>query len=794
MSHSKPSAPGNLFGTFAIALPVLAVIVELFIGICAEVFFDPIPSLWHLLLILLVPAANLLLLRQARSHQPPPYWMTLLAGAAVAVGAIYALAFLPVMPFALVGLIALGLGLLPMSPLIGLVATVRLLAFTQAERAGRRVLAGAGLGVAAFILADLPATATQLALRWQSAGDGPGAASLMRGLGDEDLLLRLCYGGEGRTAGPASFLLATVNEGMFSPGAAAGTGAARELYFRATGRAFGSSEIAEDRRSRSWDFAFDEDVGGERVGGRAHGVTLAESRIDGSVAAADNLGYLEWTAVFTNDDMVQREARLTLALPEGAVASRATLWVNGEPREASVAGRSAARAAYQSVVSASRDPLLVTTDGPGRLLVQAFPIQPNSSLKLRIGLTAPLAIAPDGRRSLALPALAERNFELAKGLRHQLWIEADAAAGASGANLAAKPIAGGAVQLRGSVDDAALTARRPRIRVAPITERSERTATVAAANKEPAFSVVQSIERAPVRRPDSLHILLDGSASNRASASALKTALGSLPAGLPVSLTIASEQRQGVETAPWSPEQRALFEQAIDGTDFVGGQDNLGALVDALDSANGSGARLLWVHGPQPIAFPGSRARLDQLLERRTDLPALVRYQAEPGPAFTISGSPWFDTARAATPSGSPADDLAALFADQGGGAQWQVTRRRAPAAHAADTSPHIARLWAAGELAGAAPARDKAREEAIALAHRLNIVTPVSGAVVLETEREYATNGLPVPGASDVPTVPEPGTWALLAIAAALLLWFARRRRKAVGGGLSFPAAAALA
>ncbi len=94
------------------------------------------------------------------------------------------------------------------------------------------------------------------------------------------------------------------------------------------------------------------------------------------------------------------------------MASRATLWVNGEPREASIAGRGEARAACESVVRAIRDPLLVTTAGAQRLLVQAFPIPAGGSLKLRIGYTAPFAIASDCKRSPALPAIVERNFDI----------------------------------------------------------------------------------------------------------------------------------------------------------------------------------------------------------------------------------------------------------------------------------------------------------------------------------------------------------------------------------------------
>ena len=60
--------------------------------------------------------------------------------------------------------------------------------------------------------------------------------------------------------------------------------------------------------------------------------------------------------------------------------------------------------------------------------------------------------------------------------------------------------------------------------------------------------------------------------------------------------------------------------------------------------------------------------------------------------------------------------------------------------------------------------------------------MTPVSGAVVLETQQQYDESRLtPVsqtPQAT-VPTVPEPHEWALLLVACAMLTWFAWRGRQ---------------
>ena len=91
--------------------------------------------------------------------------------------------------------------------------------------------------------------------------------------------------------------------------------------------------------------------------------------------------------------------------------------------------------------------------------------------------------------------------------------------------------------------------------------------------------------------------------------------------------------------------------------------------------------------------------------------------------------------------------------------------------------SDHIARLWANERVLELMRSRGD-RAEAVALATRYRLVTPVSGAVVLETKQQYDESRLTPVSQATVPTVPEPHEWALLLIACAALSWWVWRRR----------------
>lgn len=776
MPYKPDISPGGWSLTIAVIFPAFVIGLEFVTGLCAGALFDPIPTPWHLLLVSAVPGVNFLLWRAVR-NEAAPGWLFALAGGSLAISASYALLMLPIMPIAAVGVIFFGIGLLPFAPLFSFIWGMRwTLSFAGEENIGMRVSLGALAGLVLLAAADLPATATFVALG-QYRGDTAQqreAVQWMRNFGDQRVLLRLAYGDTARATGLISFVVSSWDNGLFG-GAQIDSENARELFYRVTGTPFNAVPAPGQGfgERREW-VRWDEDLGGEAVGQRVTGVSLQSSRIDGSIAEADNLGYFEWTAEFRNSDPVNREARFVIAMPEGAVASRATLWVDGEPREAAVAGRAEARAAYQTVaVRQQRDPLLVTTDGGQRLLVQAFPIMASGgTLKLRIGFSAPLSIAHDGRRSVALPAIVERNFDIAADLRHGVWIEGDAPLTAVGTGLAA----GANGSLRGAPTDAELLAHRTRIAVPALTAPSERIGAMPAWEKLPALGVRQTIAPMMVPGEGPLTIVLDGSKGNEGAAKALAGALDAIPLGLPVRLLIAAEDPVDVAAAPWDARQRQRVADAIAGTRFIGGQDNVPALGEALAGMAGGQGTLLWVHGTQPVRFSRSAGRVEQLLERSKALPRLVRYQATPGAAFALDGVRWFETAREVAPSGDIQADLRGVLAELGGGTRWTVTRAEAPA-KGDEGSAHIVRLWGAGQLIDAVDTRGKDRDKAIALARRLNVVTPISGAVVLERAADYTANGLPVPGAEAVPTVPEPHEWALMAVIAALLAWVFRKR-----------------
>ena len=87
----------------------------------------------------------------------------------------------------------------------------------------------------------------------------------------------------------------------------------------------------------------------------------------------------------------QQEALYTFYLPEGAVVTSASLWVDGEERPSYITTRNKAATAYRRIVGREkRDPLLIHWQEGNRVTVRVFPVGQKLPRQFKIGITSPL--------------------------------------------------------------------------------------------------------------------------------------------------------------------------------------------------------------------------------------------------------------------------------------------------------------------------------------------------------------------------------------------------------------------
>jgi hypothetical protein len=432
-TSEKKSQPGVGLILLGGLLPLITLIFELTSHACAGAFFDPIPTWWHVLLVASVPLINGVIIYRIRNGASSVTAPLLVANAAtIVISLFYAVAFAALCIPGLIAIFYFGFGLLPMAPLFGSIACFlchsQLLANTALSRTQqlRAGLIGATSGIACLTAVEFTNTVTRIALEWAD-DENPRTQNqgirLLRWTGNENTMLRACYERPRQFTNLAALVISRENTLNQSE--------ARTIFFRVTGKLFNAvrppSLYSREGRwdmfdEMTWDF--DSAQGGTSVAGRVRGLSLTDSRMDCRIHSQAGLAYLEWTFEFANQSTRQREARTQILLPVDGVVSRLTLWVNGEEREAAFAGRAEMREAYENIVRRSRDPVLVTTSGPDRVLMQCFPVPPNGgTMKTRLGITIPLSTLDQVNGKLQLPRMIERNFNLAHDLEHAVWIE-----------------------------------------------------------------------------------------------------------------------------------------------------------------------------------------------------------------------------------------------------------------------------------------------------------------------------------------------------------------------------------
>ena len=789
----KPFGP--LFFFFGVVYPLTVTLIELFTRMCANTFFDPMPTPAHILLVLLVPLSNLLAGLTARGRiSIPPRALGLMLGVSVAAGAVYCLIMLPLLPLSFLAIIAYGIGLLTFAPYFGLAAGLKAGVWIR-QSASSAYGWGFLLGLALLGAISFQHLGTKIMLG-KAQSDDPdrsrSAIAWLRSLGSERLMQRVCYG-EG--SGAADFVWFQGN--LCDSRSGMDLLKLRDIYYRVHGESYNTRPYRERLFPGNDFFAvgrrrWDADQGSDQIGGRIPTLRLAESRIDGKLDAPAGFVYYEWTQVFRNSDDAQAEARMQVELPHEAVVSRLTLWVNGEPREAVFAGRSQVRQAYQNVVRQRRDPVLVTTSGPDRVLVQCFPVPPNGGMmKIRFGITAPLAATSPQQTRVHLPRILERNFTIGDKVEHAVWIESHAALQSSFAPLQAEQPTTSTTALRGGLDDDRLREEWPVIEAQLETEPP---GSLAEDILNPGHMIRVAREPVAAEAAPGVVLVVDGSRGVGPMLGEIAAALRAAPAGPVITLVIARDQPEVIEAAqPGTKQGNEELAAALERLDLSGGCDNLPGLAKGWDLATViPGSRLLWLHGPQPLIMNELEGLL-QRVERRAEGPRLTAFQLIPGPnriMGDLEGK--FPLANAAR-WGSVQDDLIPLLGGTAPGAPGFELRREVVNTSLAlmwpslvqEPAQHVSRLAARERIEALLDGEisDAERRLALELAVRYRLVTPVSGAVVLENDAQYRAAGLKGPELepSDIPTIPEPEEWALMIVVTvclALAAWFRRRQR----------------
>jgi len=786
-----------------VIMPAISITVEATSHVCAQTFFDPIPTTWHLLMVIFVPLAQLHVWFTIRRGLIERLTLAGWANALViGISLFYSFLYLPLLPLGALMLL-FGIGLLPLAPLLSLVASLVMrqqlgqlgskapkknLAFTK-----KGVLIGLAIVVFLVGLIELPATLTRYGLQMATTGSPLQRAEgirFIRNYGSKNYLLLNCYY---RTGWPTDFI-----GYWLSLGNPVSPTAAREIYYRVTGETFDVSVPPRRVGPRLFpedEIDFDRDQGGVTVGRKLRGLSLASSNLDASVDADGGVGYIQWSMLFRNDSPQQREARAEIQLPPGAVVSRLTLWVNGEEREAAFAGKGKVTQAYRQIVNQRRDPVLVTTAGRDRILVQCFPVPPGGgAMKIRVGITLPLMLENHHHAQMLLPHFNKRNFRIPDEVAHSVWIESKTALGSGNSGLYASQSDPDVYVLRGQLKDEQIANPKSSIQL----DRAYATELVWGRNPfEGAWHIVQqTVEDRKPKHLNRIVLVVDTSGAMREFEPDIQAALRTLPFDFDVKMVLAdstglSEAFLSRGAPPASG--REEIARALSTIEFTGGADNAFALLKAWELAAEKPGHnvIVWIHSPQLLRL-GSVEELRQRWERRPYGPLLYSVQTRPGSDEIEKSLDGVHEVRSVPRTGALQKDLEKLFLQLTGGLPFLELVRTSKTVdaypqspEATQTSDHLARLWAKDEVTRILSLRDEAlNESATSLAVRYQLVTPVSGAVVLETAEQYRAAGLQPVDPGTVPTIPEPEMVILLLIMGMFLAWVVYQKYRKSGRG----------
>ena len=784
-----------------VILPAIAITVEATTKLCAQMLVDPVPTSWHLLLVLLVPLAQLQVWFAIQRKDPTRLRLAGMANAAViGISLFYSIVFLPLIPIAALTLLIV-LGLLPLAPFFSLLTAIimriqlRRIAATAPQkpfpiRAGSFFVL-LGLTLAVIGLVELPAILTRHGLQMATSGSPHSRTEgirFLRDYGNRDYMLRSCYDQFGRSFDLIGFLL--------SQGTSVKATEAREIYYRVTGETFDMSpppRTVNGRVIQQEDYEFDENADGTRTPGIAKGLYLSTSNLDGSVDADGGVGNLNWTIAFQNLSNSNREVRAEIQLPPGAVVSDVSHWFEGTLRETEFTDRS-----LMNMPGPRREDrslrLLVTTTGRDRVMLQSSPVPAyNNAVKIRIGITVPLVLQTKDQARLILPYFVSRNFHILHHTRHWILIDSKHPLN-SDFGLALHSVARSdtnGYQLWGQFSDADLMRPETALRLA----RTDSDHGIWSHNpfEVDGSIVTQSVEERTPAHLRRIVIVVDTSASMAEWQPQIKAALYTLASDVDVQLVLAdAEWLHETDRENFVASGVNSASALLSSVPFEGGADNAPALIKAWDLATATPGNnaIVWIHSPQRTLLEPIDPLINKWAERFYG-PSLYSVQTSVGSDAIAKRLDGINEVKSVIRLGTLRQDLEQLFGQLSGRlTSFEFVRSvkrpdSQPGLDGLETSDHLARLWANDEVARILNAKDDSlRTPAAMLALRYKLVTPASGAVIQEVPTQLNNSDLK---SFDEPTfvaAAEPDFASLLLLACFFFGWiiFLKTRKASTG------------
>jgi|AGTN01.1.fsa_nt_gi hypothetical protein len=279
--------------------------------------------------------------------------------------------------------------------------------------------------------------------------------------------------------------------------------------------------------------------------------------------------------------------------------------------------------------------------------------------------------------------------------------------------------------------------------------------------------VVQQLQEVSKSAPAQLFVVVDLSESLKSQSAELKNMLAKIPSNLKPVVYLAKEpieqdppdqNKQSTEEQTDNAENAEVVQSktevaslsikdaltSMEPEAFIGGQDNHLVVREALEAAaEAPNGAVLWIHGTQPMSQELYEfAPLDLVHGVR-----LFDLQIGAGPNSILNALEKEDTSRLilrkTLAHKSTDGNLESLLSDWSNGSKRLAVKRTISTVRPQTTivtdnlaSAEVTSLWAQDEVLRLQSADQEGK--AIALASKYRLVTPVSGAVVLENTKDY--------------------------------------------------------